>query len=65
MFETVRPRDEIEGSGMGLAIVRRYVEALGGTIGVISDEGRGSTFRFTWPKQPSASGGGRRPQVAP
>ena len=32
MFQTLRPRDEVEGSGMGLAIVRKTVEARGGRI---------------------------------
>ncbi|MCG3125402.1 MAG: Adaptive-response sensory-kinase SasA [Phycisphaerae bacterium] len=50
MFETLKPRDAVEGSGMGLAIVKRMVEAVGGTIRVESDGQRGSTFRFTWPR---------------
>ena len=51
MFQTLKPRDQIEGSGMGLAIVRKNVEFFGGTINLKSSEGNGSIFSFTWPKQ--------------
>jgi signal transduction histidine kinase len=51
MFQTLKPRDQVEGSGMGLAMVRKNIEVFGGTINVESSEGDGSTFRFTWPKQ--------------
>ena len=51
MFQTLRPRDQVEGSGMGLAMVRKHVEVAGGTMELESAEGQGSTFRFTWPKQ--------------
>jgi PAS domain S-box-containing protein len=53
MFQTLRPRDQVEGSGMGLAMVRKHVMLFGGTLDLESREGHGSTFRFTWPKQQS------------
>ncbi|MFT6246848.1 MAG: signal transduction histidine kinase [Cognaticolwellia sp.] len=53
MLQTLKPRDKVEGSGMGLSIVRRHIELLGGTIGVESEIGHGSTFVFTWPKKPN------------
>jgi signal transduction histidine kinase len=37
------------GTGMGLALVRRLVEALGGQIAVESRLSHGTTFRFTVP----------------
>ena len=49
MFQTLRPRDQVEGSGMGLAIVKKVVESHGGQVGLESDE-RGTKVRFTWPK---------------
>lgn len=49
MFQTLKSRDEVEGSGMGLAIVKKVVEGCGGRVAVES-AGRGTTFRFTWPR---------------
>ncbi len=49
MFRRLHTQDEIEGSGMGLALVKKIVETHGGTIRVESEEGRGATFFFTWP----------------
>jgi signal transduction histidine kinase len=50
VFQTLQPRDEVEGSGMGLAIVKKIVEHQGGNVWVASTEGAGATFHFTWPK---------------
>jgi signal transduction histidine kinase len=50
MFETLKPRDSVEGSGMGLAIIKKIVESFGGSVGVDSVVGKGAKFRFTWPK---------------
>ncbi len=49
MFQTLRPRDEVEGSGIGLALVRKAVESLGGKVRLESDGSNGCTFYFTWP----------------
>jgi signal transduction histidine kinase len=50
MFQTLRPRDEVEGSGMGLALVRKVVERHGGRVHLLDTQGRGTTVEFTWPK---------------
>jgi signal transduction histidine kinase len=50
LFQTLQPRDRVEGSGMGLAIVKKTVESMGGAIHIESAPGTGSIFRFTWPK---------------
>jgi len=45
------PRKE-DGLGLGLAIVKTFVEAHEGQVSVESEEGVGSTFRFTLPARP-------------
>ncbi|MEZ4728118.1 MAG: PAS domain S-box protein [Caldilineaceae bacterium] len=50
LFQVLRPRDEVEGSGMGLALVKKVVEHRKGSICVESTLGQGTTFCFTWPK---------------
>lgn len=50
MFKTLKPRDEKEGSGLGLAMVKKMVETFGGEISVESTIGQGTSFRFLWPK---------------
>jgi signal transduction histidine kinase len=45
-------RMRVKGHGLGLSIVRRIVGKLGGTTGVHSKKGGGSTFGFTLPAPP-------------
>ena len=49
MFHTLKPRDVMEGSGMGLATVKKSLESSGGSIRLDPNQGRGTTFRITWP----------------
>jgi PAS domain S-box-containing protein len=50
LFQTLAPRDRVESTGVGLAIVRKIVDTLGGRVWVDSTPGHGSTFHFTIPK---------------
>lgn len=50
IFQTLRPRDEVESTGVGLTIVRKIVRMHGGEIAVESKLGEGSIFHFTIPK---------------
>jgi PAS domain S-box-containing protein len=55
-FERLHAIDEYPGTGIGLAIVKRAAERMGGAVGVESQPGRGSRF---WVDLPSADGDGR------
>jgi signal transduction histidine kinase len=51
MFQTLKPRDEVEGSGMGLAIVRKLVDYQGGKIWLTEGRaGQGLSVHFIWPQ---------------
>ncbi len=52
IFQTLQSRDAQEGTGIGLAIIKKILETEGGSIRVESKEGEGATFRFTWLKSP-------------
>jgi signal transduction histidine kinase len=63
LFHTLQPKKPAfsamdDGTGVGLAIVRQLVEMQGGRAWVESEEGKGATFHFFWPKRLESVGGG-------
>lgn len=51
VFQTLEARDKVEGTGIGLSIVRKFIQDFGGKIWVESEEGKGASFIFTIPKE--------------
>jgi len=51
IFQTLNRRDEMESTGVGLAIVKKIIEDHGGKIWVESQPGEGADFKFFWPKE--------------
>jgi signal transduction histidine kinase len=52
MFQTLKARDEVEASGMGLALVQKALQRAGAVVHLVSDpqSGRGARFIIDWPK---------------
>jgi signal transduction histidine kinase len=51
-YSRVATSTAVEGSGLGLYIVRRIARLHGGSVGVVSDVGQGSTFTLALPCEP-------------
>ncbi|WP_438463922.1 CHASE domain-containing protein [Marinomonas sp. PE14-40] len=49
MFQTLKPRDDVEGSGMGLALAKRIINHYNGDLSIESDGVRGTSFIISWP----------------
>ena len=56
LFQTLEARDKVESTGIGLAVVRKIVEARGGKAWLESAAGAGATFWFSWPAEVTHNG---------
>lgn len=52
IFQTLEARDKVEGTGIGLSVVKKIVETRGGRVAIESEPGSGATFHVYWPKRP-------------
>jgi signal transduction histidine kinase/pSer/pThr/pTyr-binding forkhead associated (FHA) protein len=52
IFELFYTTKGMDGSGLGLSIVKKFVESLGGKVSVVSQADVGSTFSMVFPKHP-------------
>lgn len=57
VFEKLNPKEDPEGTGIGLAVCKRIIDEHGGKIWAESEVGEGTTFLFTLPGEPSPKEG--------
>jgi signal transduction histidine kinase len=51
IFQTLQARDTFESTGVGLAIVKKIIDEVGGSIWIESSVGKFTRFVFKWPKE--------------
>lgn len=51
LFQTLKPKDQSESTGIGLSLIEKIVTTWGGKIWLESEVGKGSSFIFTIPKR--------------
>ena len=56
LFERLHRQEQYPGTGVGLAAVKKAVERMSGTVGVVSEAGKGSGFWIELPKAPNTAG---------
>ena len=52
LFQTLKPRDDLEASGMGLSIIKKILDGFDCNIYIESDGIRGTSIQFNWPTEP-------------
>ena len=63
VFQTLEPRDKVEGSGIGLALAKRTIESKGGRIKVKSTLGQGTEMIIHWKIERAANDKGSAEQA--